>query len=1102
MKRTAKAAKFIICLILVFGMSVQAAFGATVTITNLTSPTHPPGTWVSSPNPQFTWETSIDPVPTLLGSIDTHGAARDIAIDGTTAYVADGDSGLKMIDISNPAAPVLLGSIDTPGTAEGIVVSGTTAFVADGASGIQVIDVSNPSSPSLLGSLGMSGHAFDVAVSLGVLYVAAGDSGLLVADVSDPRAPILFGAYDTPGKALGITISGMTAFVADGDCGLRVIDISNPSALNLLQIYDTSGVAYSVSVLGRNAYVADGDSGIQVIDVWYPQRIVLLSTYDTPGSARGVAVSGTTVYVADHGSGIQVIDVSDPTSPCLLSSLDTGGEARGLALSGATAYVVDGDAGMHAIDVRNPWEPSFLGNYRTEALAYDVAVLGTTAHVAAGRAGLQLVDVSNPSSPSPLGSWDTYGNALGIAVSGTTAYVADGDAGLQLIDVSDPSAPAPRGSYKLPSQATGVAVSGTTAYVAAGYSGLWVFDVSDPWTPKPIGFHPLDILSVDVAISGATAYVADLYSGLQVVDVSNPKTPTLVGALDTPGGAIGVVVSGATAYVAAGFSGLQVVDVSNPRAPTLLGSFAAPGMAVDVAVSGTTAYLASDYSGIRVIDVSDRSAPRLLGAYPISSIRGIATSCSTVYVAGFTFGLQVLSLGPGYSWVVSGAAATVPDAVIDGWNRAASRSKLADGIHYFSMRPASGARACETRTFQFRIDTKPPSTTPSGAVDSTGGATVSLAATDAASGLASTRFILDGGAVTTYTAPFAVSTVGTRTLRYFSVDAAGNREATRTVTFTIARSGVSVTSTQVAGLTRYDTAVAASRRAFPAGAATVVIASGENWPDAMGGTALAGAVDGPILLVHPNALPAAVAAEIRRLGASKAYILGGKGAVSPVVESAVKAIVGAGNVRRLAGDTRFETSAKIASETIGVLGPDYDGTAFVATGGNFPDALSAAPIAAAKGWPIFLAKPASIDSAAMAGLGVTDVVILGGRSVVSPSLETALEGRFGAANVDRIWGADRYATSAQVAAFGVNTAGLGWNGVGLTLGTNFPDGLAGGAMLGQSNSVMMLVAPTSLPAPVGDALAANRNVIANVVYLGGTGAIPQTVRNQVEARLR
>ncbi|MCL4554068.1 MAG: cell wall-binding repeat-containing protein [Actinobacteria bacterium] len=393
-------------------------------------------------------------------------------------------------------------------------------------------------------------------------------------------------------------------------------------------------------------------------------------------------------------------------------------------------------------------------------------------------------------------------------------------------------------------------------------------------------------------------------------------------------------------------SGLQIIDVSNPVAPVLLGSLDTPGDAREVAISGTTAY------------VADAAA-----------------------------GLQVISRGLGYSWEVSDSAATRPDAVIDGLGPVAF-SGLADGTHYFNVRAVSGTTAYQTQTYQFRIDTEAPVTTPRGAVDSVGTATISLVATDTASGVASTHFILDGGSVATYTAPFAVSTPGTRTLEFYSVDNAGHREATKTVTFTITRSFA-----EVAGLTRYDTAVAASKRAFPTGADTVVIASGENWPDALGGTALAGAVDGPMLLVRPNALPSEVAAEIRRLDPSKTYILGGTGAVSAGVASAVEAIVGVGDVVRLAGPTRFETNSKIVSETISVLGPAYDGTAFVATGESFPYALSAAPLAAAKGWPIFLARPASIDSAAMAALGVTDVVILGGTGAIPQTVRNQVEAK-------------------------------------------------------------------------------------------------------------
>jgi hypothetical protein len=58
--------------------------------------------------------------------------------------VADGNSGLLIFNLSNPASPTLLGSYNTPGSANGVAVSGTIAYVADYALGLQIIDVSNP----------------------------------------------------------------------------------------------------------------------------------------------------------------------------------------------------------------------------------------------------------------------------------------------------------------------------------------------------------------------------------------------------------------------------------------------------------------------------------------------------------------------------------------------------------------------------------------------------------------------------------------------------------------------------------------------------------------------------------------------------------------------------------------------------------------------------------------------------------------------------------------------------------------------------------------------------------------------------------------------
>ena len=87
-----------------------------------------------------------------IGSVDTPGRAGKITIEGQTAYLADFQTGLQIIDISNPLVPEIIGAVDTPGYAEDVAVQGDRAYIADGARGLQVIDISDPTSPWIMGS--------------------------------------------------------------------------------------------------------------------------------------------------------------------------------------------------------------------------------------------------------------------------------------------------------------------------------------------------------------------------------------------------------------------------------------------------------------------------------------------------------------------------------------------------------------------------------------------------------------------------------------------------------------------------------------------------------------------------------------------------------------------------------------------------------------------------------------------------------------------------------------------------------------------------------------------------------------------------------------
>ena len=350
---------------------------------------------------------------------------------------------------------------------------------------------------------------------------------------------------------------------------------------------------------------------------------------------------------------------------------------------------------------------------------------------------------------------------------------------------------------------------------------------------------------------------------------------------------------------------------------------------------------------------------------------------------------------------------------------------------------------------------------------------------------------------------------GTDTFAYEAKDVTQLYSLDAAVTITVTAPGH--TFVPIAGANRYATAVEVSKKAFPSGAEAVVIATGENWPDALGGSALAGAMSGPILLTRRDALPFEVLSEITRLGAKKAVILGSTAAVSGSVESALKAELGSANVKRLGGANRYETARLIAAELAWmpkVVGP-YLGYAFVATGGNFPDALGASPVAAAQCWSIYLVNPRTgVDSALVAAMkadGVTNAIVLGDAKAVSAASKDAIASGV-PCTTERLAGPNRYDTAVQVARYGVaHDMGwnvLGWNKVALATGQNFPDALSGGVMQGLSDSVMLLTPGTSLNPSVASTLTINKAAIHEVRFLGDTKAISAGVRAAVANALK
>ena len=271
---------------------------------------------------------------------------------------------------------------------------------------------------------------------------------------------------------------------------------------------------------------------------------------------------------------------------------------------------------------------------------------------------------------------------------------------------------------------------------------------------------------------------------------------------------------------------------------------------------------------------------------------------------------------------------------------------------------------------------------------------------------------------------------------------------------------------RIAGGTRIQTSVLCSQKGFPYGASTVLIATGFNWPDALSASGLAGAVRGPVLLTHSGYLDADILTEIRRLGASKAYVIGGTGAVSDQVMIALQNELGASLVTRIDGATRYSTSAAVAREIKAFMssrGRSIDSWAHISTGANYPDALAIGPIAAAFASPVILEPPSGGGlsdgtRSLLAELGSTGAIVLGGSGAVSEAKFLDLADMLGTERVGRLGGATRYETAAIVADYGV-ALGLNPDGAAIAKGTGYADALSAAMMQASSTSVLLLALP-------------------------------------------
>ena len=550
---------------------------------------------------------------------------RDVVIHGEetgTPYLyAASDWGLEIFTLEQPTKPARIGEIATPGRAQAVAVDGDTAYLADGDAGVHLIHISQPTVPRIVKTLSRLTHARSVRIDAGNVYVLDSEQGLLVFDrqtLHNAPTPRFRRFFRTAGAPLNLSIKDDTIYLSDDRQGLYILEPSPFGNFVLRGIAPILAVAHDISDAAGAAYAYVAGGNLRIVDVTDARQPEIISSLDTPGLATGIQARNSTVYLTDQQAGLHIIDVRNPQQPQRLTTQPTFGNAIDIALwvpQGQTSpeasplqlvYIADGKGGIQTIDINSPEAPKWLNRYASSGIAHGLDIVETengtrTVYVANGAGGLKTLELTTPYDGTLTQTMPLPENATRIRVQNGHGFVAT-QTGMFIVNMSANTiiAQIPTGS-----PVSDIALHEGYAYLCA--ESLIVVDIQVPQQSRIVAQRDIRGSAYRIAFNTSHAYVAALEGGIHIFDITEPATPRPIANYASQGNATGVALAAERAYVLDSRVGVAVLDMSEPTKPIPLGEYPNDALPIDAQVRGDYLYLL-DSESLQLIDTRTLTA--------------------------------------------------------------------------------------------------------------------------------------------------------------------------------------------------------------------------------------------------------------------------------------------------------------------------------------------------------------------------------------------------------------------------------------------------------------------------------------------------------------
>ncbi len=606
------------------------------------------------------------------------GPAIDLAAQGEHVFWGHGGY-LEAVNMSDPATPSLVDRVPLSGSVQAIALDGDRAFVATFNTGLYVVDISDPTALQVLGFLPMAADFADICVVPGQVYASVEDYepgwGLWVIDIGDPA-----------NMTIGLRLDDWAAnyLLPVGDYvymsvyhSLRVIhagDPANPYYLPYDGPYDGGRLCYEGGVLYttyRGIYVDGYDDypteGVRSYSIGDPENPTLLGTWeqiDVFGSGvSGIAASNGLVYARIY-EDLVVLDFSNPSSPTLAGQVAATYDIENLMYLDGHVHIVDETDGLASYSV--PTTPPGGDPVAVGALdsgptyfAKDFTRDGDLA-VVANFTGISALDMSDPAAPTWIvqdPSADDLGNVREVTLADGLLCYDSNDYDLYFADLDDPASPQLypgeiNENHRTP-LLVGDMLYGCFYHLDVQWSwNVYAYDLSQPITPVMADEYVTPYKTF-LCREGDVIFAYSEDHSLKALDISTPGDINWLGEItvdwDTSSGGsyeplvcvadgILLVWDGRPAQ-----SEVQVIDVSTPGNMVQRGRYTDGIYPTALAMAPGCGYLADVTGRVQMLSVEDPDNPAITGHCVTGSrVIGLSAEGALVHAMTYDAGLYVL----------------------------------------------------------------------------------------------------------------------------------------------------------------------------------------------------------------------------------------------------------------------------------------------------------------------------------------------------------------------------------------------------------------------------------------------------------------------------